>query len=267
MDLALDCRVLGRHAEGVPAHRMQHRKAHRPLHPRHHVAHRVVADVAHMDAPRRIGEHLQHVVFRLVRRGVLARRRIGRGEDAALVPDFLPAGLGLGGVVAVGSHQESQVFRLLQNSRDVTRKRTAGQRRPHLSPTEVDVSDFGRSKGAELGNTRVQWGEVKINHRSRGAIFCRRCRLANCFAPRMSLSRRSGDFGFFLSLPWKREKGSGTPVDADPYPPHPAVGSASLSGSSSPAGVPLAALAKGTFVPKAQRQAMLPGTRPERTIL
>ena len=34
-------------------------------------------------------------------------------------------------------------------------------------------------------------------------------------------------------------------------------GSASLSGSSSPAGVPLAALAKGTFVPKAQRQAML----------
>ena len=40
-----------------------------------------------------------------------------------------------------------------------------------------------------------------------------------------------------------------------------------LLGSSSPAGVPLAALAKGTFVPKAQRQAMLPGTRPERTIL
>jgi hypothetical protein len=62
--------------------------------------------------------------------------------------------------------------------------------------------------------------ETKI--RSRGAIFCRRCRLANFFAPRMSLSRRSGDFGFFLSL-LEKQKGSGTPVDADPYPPHPAV--------------------------------------------
>jgi hypothetical protein len=38
----------------------------------------------------------------------------------------------------------------------------------------------------------------------------------------MSLSRRSGDFGFFLSL-LEKQKGSGTPVDADPYPPHPAV--------------------------------------------
>jgi hypothetical protein len=46
--------------------------------------------------------------------------------------------------------------------------------------------------------------EIKI--RSRGAIFCRRCRLANFFAPRMSLSRRSGDFGFFLSLAGKAER-------------------------------------------------------------
>ena len=104
MDLALHGGVLRRHAEGVPAHRMQHVKALRALEPRHHVAHRVVAHVAHMDAPRRIGEHLQHVVFRLAR--VVVRRR----EDAALVPDFLPAGLGLGGVVAVGRHQILQSF-------------------------------------------------------------------------------------------------------------------------------------------------------------
>ena len=165
MDLALDCRVLGRHAEGVPAHRMQHGKPHRPLHPRHHIAHGVIAHVAHMDAPRRIGEHLQHVVFWLVRRSALARSRIGRGEDAALFPGFLPAGLGLGGVVAVGSHNELQLFRLFQNSRDVTRKRTAGQRRapsPHRTrvfPSSANIS--GRGEGGVRG--RSAW--LRIAHR------------------------------------------------------------------------------------------------------
>ena len=86
---------------------------------------------------------------------------------------------------------------------------------------------------------------------------------------------RDGPFQAFRSSPgfvslnpgYKQTiKGSGTPVDADPYPPHPAVRLAPCK-ARSPAGVPLAALAKGTFVPKAQRQAMLPGTRPERTIL
>ena len=101
MDLALHGGVLRRHAKGVPAHRMQHGKALRPLHPRHHVAHRVVAHVAHVDAPRRIGEHLQHVVFRPL---VV----VAGAEDAALVPDLLPARLGLGGVVAVVRHRQSQ---------------------------------------------------------------------------------------------------------------------------------------------------------------
>ncbi len=94
-DPALHGGVLGRQAEGVPAHRMQHVEAHGALGARHHVAHRVVAHVPHVDAPRRIGEHLQHVVFR-------PRVVVSRGEDFARVPDFLPAGLGLAGVVAVG---------------------------------------------------------------------------------------------------------------------------------------------------------------------
>ena len=55
--------VLGRHAEGVPAHRVQHVEAARRLVPRHHVAHGIVADMAHVDAARRIGKHLQHIVF------------------------------------------------------------------------------------------------------------------------------------------------------------------------------------------------------------
>ncbi len=97
IDLALDGGVLGRQAERVPSHRMQHVEASGALVARHHVAHRVVAHVPHVDAPGRVGEHLQHVVFR-------ARIGVGGGEDAALVPDFLPAGLRLAGVVTLGAH-------------------------------------------------------------------------------------------------------------------------------------------------------------------
>ena len=105
MDLALHGGVFRRHAEGVPAHRMQHRIPHGALHPRHHVAHGVVAHVAHMDAPGRIREHLEHVVF-------LADVVVLRGEDAALFPDFLPAGLRLGGVVALNGHWNCSRFRV-----------------------------------------------------------------------------------------------------------------------------------------------------------
>ena len=93
VDTALQRRVLGRHAEGVPAHRVQHVEAARFLEPGHHVAHGVVAHMAHVDAPRGVGKHLQHVVFRP---GLVA----GRGEGAALVPDALPFRFHRAGVVA-----------------------------------------------------------------------------------------------------------------------------------------------------------------------
>ena len=81
--------ILGRHAERVPAHRMEHVEALHPLVAREHVAHRVVADMAHMDAPRRIGEHLEDI-------GLGARRAVvGARKRAALLPDLLPAGVGL----------------------------------------------------------------------------------------------------------------------------------------------------------------------------
>ena len=63
-DLALHRGVLGRQPERVPAHRVQHVVAARAHEAGEHVAHGVVAHVPHVDAPRRIGEHLQHVVFR-----------------------------------------------------------------------------------------------------------------------------------------------------------------------------------------------------------
>ena len=91
-------RVLRRQAEGVPSHRVQHVEAASALVARHHVAHRVVAHVAHVDAPRGIGKHLQHVVFRL------GGGLVARGEDPALLPDPLPVRLRLACVVAFGGH-------------------------------------------------------------------------------------------------------------------------------------------------------------------
>ena len=88
--------VLRRHPESVPSHRMQHVEALGPLVARHHVAHRIIADMAHMDAPGWVGKHLQHVIFGT---GVLAAL-----EDAALIPNLLPSGFGLAGIVAFGGH-------------------------------------------------------------------------------------------------------------------------------------------------------------------
>ena len=96
MDLVLHRGVLGRHAEGVPAHRMQHVEAPRPLVARDHVAHRIIAHMAHMDAARRIGKHLQHVIFR-------PRIVVAGAEHRRLVPDLLPFGFRFAGVVALES--------------------------------------------------------------------------------------------------------------------------------------------------------------------
>ena len=103
MHLVLHGGVFRRQAEGVPSHRMQHRKTHRAFVARDHVAHRVVAHVPHMDAPGRIREHLQHVIFR-------ARVGIRGGENALLVPHLAPAGLGLAAVVTLGRHRLGIVF-------------------------------------------------------------------------------------------------------------------------------------------------------------
>src|SRR5262249_19799338 len=88
----------GQDGGGVPGHWVGARWAHGAFEARDHVAHGVVAHVPHMDAPRRIGEHLQHVVF-------LPRVIVAGGEDAPLVPDLLPAGLRLAGIVAFARHR------------------------------------------------------------------------------------------------------------------------------------------------------------------
>src|SRR5262249_34658947 len=60
------------------------------------IAHGVVAYMTHMDAPRRIREHLEHVIS-------WPRVLVSGRKDVAIGPDFLPAGLGLAGVVTLGS--------------------------------------------------------------------------------------------------------------------------------------------------------------------
>ena len=85
--------VFGGHTKGIPAHRVQHVMPRCDLVARDYVAHRVVAHMAHMDPARRIGEHLKHIVFRLV-------SVAGGLKDAILFPGLLPAGFDLGGDIA-----------------------------------------------------------------------------------------------------------------------------------------------------------------------
>ncbi len=100
MNLVLHRRIFSRQTEGIPPHRVQDVEAFGPLHAGDDIAHGVVSDMAHMDAPRRIGEHLQHVIFR-TRIIVLGR------EGTPVGPGLLPFRFGVAGVVALRRHLRS----------------------------------------------------------------------------------------------------------------------------------------------------------------
>ena len=89
--------VFGRHAERVPAHRVEYFVPGHRLEARQHVPHRVISHVADVDAPRRIGEHLKHVALRLVAVRI-------RAEDFCLVPRALPASVGDRRIETLFSH-------------------------------------------------------------------------------------------------------------------------------------------------------------------
>ena len=92
MALLLHRRVFRWHPKGVPSHRMKNGMAFRPAITRYNIAHCIVAHMAHMDAARWIGKHLQHVIFRAWIIGL-------RLEDTILVPAFLPAGFGFAEII------------------------------------------------------------------------------------------------------------------------------------------------------------------------
>ena len=97
VDAVLHRGVLCRHAEGIPAHRMENVEPPGALVACDHVPHRVVADMAHMDAPGGVGEHLEDVVFR-ARIGGLGL------EQAPFGPDGLPMRLDGARIVAFCGH-------------------------------------------------------------------------------------------------------------------------------------------------------------------
>ena len=94
MDAVLDGRVLGGHAQGVPADRVEDVEAPHHLEPGDDVADGIIADMAHVDPARGIGVHLQGVILRAA--GVL-----GGLERRLLVPGLLPLGLDLAESIGV----------------------------------------------------------------------------------------------------------------------------------------------------------------------
>ena len=100
MRLVLHGGIFRRHAERVPAHRMQDVEAARPLEPGDHIAHRIIAHVPHVDTAGRIWKHFQDVIFR-------PRVVVLGGEGRPLLPNLLPFRFGLARVVALGLHSSS----------------------------------------------------------------------------------------------------------------------------------------------------------------
>ena len=149
MDLALYRRILRRHAERVPPHRVKHLHAlHAPI-AGEHVAHGVIADVAHVNAPRWIGEHLQHIGLGLVAVAVGA-------EGLRLVPPRLPAAVGLsrvepaahGEALPTSAASAPIVFRGDRSAAQVT------------SPGQDYILELLNRRGA---NRRIVPGTVRID--------------------------------------------------------------------------------------------------------
>ena len=100
----LDRVVLGRQAEGVVAHRVQHARARAAVEVRDRVAHRVVLQVPHVRLARGVGQHLEHVGLR---RAVAVV--VGDLPGALALPDRLPLGLDGVRVVAALGHGSAEV--------------------------------------------------------------------------------------------------------------------------------------------------------------
>ncbi len=97
MNLVLHRSIFRRHAECIPSHRMEHVETLGALVTGDNITHRIVAHMAHMDAPRRIGEHLEHIIF-------LAAVAIVGFESPVFFPDFLPMSFRHARIITFGCH-------------------------------------------------------------------------------------------------------------------------------------------------------------------
>ena len=87
MHAALHRGIFGRHPERIPPHRMQHFKTLGAAGAGDDIAHGVIADMAHVDAPRWIGKHLKHI-------GLGLGRCVIGAKAVRCVPCGLPARFG-----------------------------------------------------------------------------------------------------------------------------------------------------------------------------
>jgi len=97
--VVLDRGVFGRHAEGIPAHRLHDVEALHGMEARQHVTDRVIAHVPHVQLARGVGEHRQAVVFGLV-------EVFDGARGFGLVPVRLGGALDFGGVVFFLHHDK-----------------------------------------------------------------------------------------------------------------------------------------------------------------
>ncbi len=98
MHVVLHRRVFRRHTKGVPSHWMKHVEALGALVASDHVTHRIVAHMAHVNAPRWIGEHLEHVIF-------FAAVAVVCLESLVFFPDFLPMCFRHARIITFGCHE------------------------------------------------------------------------------------------------------------------------------------------------------------------
>ena len=101
VDPALDGRVLGGQAEGVPADRVEHVVALHPLQPGDHVAARERLQVAHVQVAGGVREHVEGVEAGPAGVALVAP------VERQLLPGRHPLGLHLLGLVALGVHRKS----------------------------------------------------------------------------------------------------------------------------------------------------------------
>jgi hypothetical protein len=95
MRAVVDGGVFGRQSEGVPPHRVEHIIPIGDAIAGDDVPHRVVSQMADMDVPGRVGEHLQDIGLRAIAR----LRRIKRPENAVARPGRAPFRLDLAMIV------------------------------------------------------------------------------------------------------------------------------------------------------------------------
>ncbi|MDT4840437.1 hypothetical protein FQZ97_742610 [compost metagenome] len=98
MYLVLHGSVFSRHTKRIPSHRMKHVETFGALVASDHVTHRIVAHMAHVNAPRWIGEHFEHVVL-------LAGIAVVGFESLVFFPDFLPMCFRHARIITFGCHE------------------------------------------------------------------------------------------------------------------------------------------------------------------